>query len=108
VLLWSSWGALLDEDVYPLFGMRASKLNERFNRIVAALSASEQCLNDGDRDLLARARRHQQSRRAAEKAQPPHAAMTDLSRSEAHLGPLHRQALAPRVATDLSCDDSQR
>jgi hypothetical protein len=76
VLLWSSWGALLDEDVYPLFGMRASKLNERFNRIVAALSASEQRLNDGDRDLLARARRHQQSRRAAEKAQPPQAGTT--------------------------------
>jgi hypothetical protein len=35
------------------------------NRIVAALSASQQQPDDSDRDLLTRARRHQQSRRAA-------------------------------------------
>ena len=61
VLLWAPCGTMFDEDVFPEFGMRVDQLNERFNAIITTLSARAGELDYLDRDLLARARRHQLS-----------------------------------------------
>lgn len=60
VLLWAPSG-MYDEDVYPEFGMGVDQLNERFNAIISTLSGCTSTIDDTDRDLLARARRHQLS-----------------------------------------------
>jgi len=61
VLFWAPAGGMDDEDVFPEFGMRVDQLNERFNSIISPLSGCSNNIDDGDRDLLARARRHQLS-----------------------------------------------
>ena len=59
VLFWAPAGGMDDEDVFPEFGMRVDQLNERFNSIISTLSGCSSHIDDTDRDLLARARRHQ-------------------------------------------------
>jgi hypothetical protein len=61
VLFWAPAGEMDDEDVFPEFGMRVDQLNERFNSIISPLSGRSNNIDDSDRDLLARARRHQLS-----------------------------------------------
>ena len=63
VLFWAPAGGMDDEDVFPEFGMRVDQLNERFNSIISTLSGCSNNIDDTDRDLLARARRHQLSGR---------------------------------------------
>jgi hypothetical protein len=63
VLFWAPAGGMEDDDVFPEFGMRVEQLNERFNTIISTLSACSNNIDDTDRDLLARARRHQLSGR---------------------------------------------
>jgi len=63
VLFWAPAGGMDDEDVFPEFGMRVDQLNERFNSIISTLSGCSNNIDDGDRDLLARAHRHQLSGR---------------------------------------------
>jgi len=63
VLFWAPAGGMEDEDVFPEFGMRVDQLNERFNSIISTLSGCSSHIDDTDRDLLARARRHQLSGR---------------------------------------------
>jgi len=63
VLFWAPAGGMDDEDVFPEFGMRVDQLNERFNSIISTLSGCSSHIDDTDRDLLARARRHQLSGR---------------------------------------------
>ena len=59
----SSGGPPVVALVFPEFGMRVDQLNERFNSTTARLSGCNSNIDDTDRDLLARARRHQLSRR---------------------------------------------
>jgi hypothetical protein len=61
VLFWAPAGGMDDEDVFPEFGMRVDQLSERFNSIISTLNGCSNKINDSDRDLLARARRHQLS-----------------------------------------------
>ena len=63
VLFWAPAGGMDEEDVFPEFGMRVDQLNERFNSIISTLSGCSNNIDDGDRELLARARRHQLSGR---------------------------------------------
>ena len=63
VLLWAPFGGMDDEDVYQEFGMGVDQLNERFNSVISTLSGCGSHIDDTDRDLLARARRHQLSGR---------------------------------------------
>ena len=63
VLFWAPAGGMDDEDVFPEFGMRVDQLNERFDSIISTLSGRGNNIGDSDRDLLARARRHQLSGR---------------------------------------------
>lgn len=55
VLMWAPYGRLLDEDVFPKFGMGALPLWARFAAIVSKSSRAGD-LDDLDRALVARAR----------------------------------------------------
>jgi RNA polymerase sigma-70 factor (ECF subfamily) len=55
VLVWAPHGKLWDEDVYPMFGMRAEQLVDRFRSIVAALVPRLDHVAQSGRELLDRA-----------------------------------------------------
>jgi RNA polymerase sigma-70 factor (ECF subfamily) len=55
VLVWAPHGKLWDEDVYPMFGMRAEQLVDRFRSIVAAIVPRLDHVAQSDRELLDRA-----------------------------------------------------
>jgi len=52
VVVWAPHGKLWDEDVYPMFGMRAEQLVDRFRSIVAALVPRLDHVAQSDRELL--------------------------------------------------------
>ena len=56
VLLWLPHGEMWDEDVYPLFGMTAEQLVDRFHRIIATSVPRLDRLAKSDRALLDKAR----------------------------------------------------
>jgi RNA polymerase sigma-70 factor, ECF subfamily len=56
VLLWLPYGEMRDEDVYPMFGMTAEQLVDRFHRIIATSVARLDRLAKSDRALLDKAR----------------------------------------------------
>ena len=62
VLFWAPAGGMDNEDVFPEFGMNVDQLNERFDSIISTLSGCS-IIDESDRDLLARARRHHLSGR---------------------------------------------
>lgn len=55
VLAWAPYGGPCDDDTFPEFGLRADQLRNRFQRIVVAMMACRDGLDEQDRDLLARA-----------------------------------------------------
>jgi hypothetical protein len=59
VLRWAPYGRLRDEDVFPEFGMATYQVYERFSRIVSMTVSRATDLDDLDRALVDRARRHQ-------------------------------------------------
>ena len=63
VLFWAPADGMYEEEVFPEFGMSVDQLNERFNSIVSTLSGCSSNIDATDRELLARARRHQLSGR---------------------------------------------
>jgi RNA polymerase sigma-70 factor (ECF subfamily) len=56
VLLWLPYGEMWDEDVYPMFGMTAEQLIERFHRIIATSVPRLDRLAKSDRALLDKVR----------------------------------------------------
>jgi RNA polymerase sigma-70 factor, ECF subfamily len=50
-------GEMWDEDVYPMFGMTADELVDRFHRIIATSVPGLGCLAKSDRELVDKARR---------------------------------------------------
>lgn len=54
--MWAPYGRLLDEDVFPEFGMAGQQLWVRFSAIVSTLTSCDGDLDDLDRALVARAR----------------------------------------------------
>jgi RNA polymerase sigma-70 factor, ECF subfamily len=56
VLLWLPYGEMWDEDVYPMFGMTAEQLVDRFHRIIATSVPRLDRLAKSDRALLDKAR----------------------------------------------------
>jgi RNA polymerase sigma-70 factor (ECF subfamily) len=56
VLLWLPYGEMWDEDVYPMFGMTAEQLVDRFRRIIATSVPRLDRLAKSDRALLDKAR----------------------------------------------------
>jgi hypothetical protein len=56
VVLWLPHGEMWDEDVYPMFGMTAEQLVDRFNRIIATSVPRLDRLVKSDRALLDKAR----------------------------------------------------
>ena len=56
VLLWLPHGEMWDEDVYPLFGMTAEQLVDRFHRIISTSVPRSDRLANPDRALLNKAR----------------------------------------------------
>jgi RNA polymerase sigma-70 factor, ECF subfamily len=56
VLLWLPHGEMWDEDVYPMFGMTAEQLVDRFHRIIATSVPRSDSLAKSDRELLDKAR----------------------------------------------------
>jgi RNA polymerase sigma-70 factor (ECF subfamily) len=56
VLLWLPYGEMWDEDVYPMFGLTAEQLVDRFHRIIATSVPRLDRLAKSDRALLDKAR----------------------------------------------------
>ena len=56
VLLWLPHGEMWDEDVYPMFGMTAGQLVDRFHQIIATSVPRSDRLAKSDRELLDKAR----------------------------------------------------
>jgi RNA polymerase sigma-70 factor, ECF subfamily len=55
VLLWAPYGKLREEDVYPMFGMTAEQLVDKFHRIIATSVPRLDHVAQSDRELLDRA-----------------------------------------------------
>lgn len=55
VLQWAPYGGPFDEDTFPRFGLTASAVMRRFDRIVVCAEMRLDELNDRDADLVRRA-----------------------------------------------------